>query len=279
MPRPFTRDHDPDRLAAGVVLSVLLATGCAGSTRAPAPTPTPTAKASTPAWIAHPPAGCALGGSGPTLDPGDAIRKARLRAFEQLAATTLGVDIDSTLYLHARREAGDVGWAFELTRHRIDGLLADSRLVAMAVAPRHAADRRPELLALACRPGAGPLGDAADPASSWPAWVLAPPRAPGRVCVTAVGGPTWSPEHRAAAALRDGRETLALALEAHIRRRTLDTGRGPLRSASATTATERARRRAAQVEGLAASWPDETGQGPLALRGVLYGLVCAETEG
>jgi hypothetical protein len=253
----------PGRLAAGALVVLTCLGACA---RTPVDE---TAAGTGPhryGWMTKPPGGCGLGGSGPTLDPGDALRKARLRALEQLAAAELGVHVDSELYIDSRS-------AIEITELDVDGVMADSRIVAMASARANAPGRMQEVLALACRADATPPNL---PPAPFPAWLLEPPIEAGRVCVTGVGGPTWSPDDQTEAALRDGRTALALAIEARIRQTSLDTGHGRIRVASASSATERGRRAADAVDTLVLAWHDASGEGPLGLPGVLYGLVCAD---
>lgn len=226
-----------------------------------------------PEWLGRPPRGCAAGHSGPTLDPGDAIRQARRSALEQLAAQQLGVRVESELRLDAR------GWVSEATTQEVYGILGESRIVAMT--SRAAGGRRPgssaqpplrELYALACRADAA---RARLPKRAHPDWLLDVPSDPMRICVLGVGGPTRHPDRQRDAALRDGRSALAEALETLVHRHMLDDGRSYARVRSSGGATARAAALASAVESLDEEWVDESGQGPLATPGVVYGLVCA----
>ncbi|MBW2695900.1 MAG: hypothetical protein JRE70_05460 [Deltaproteobacteria bacterium] len=222
-----------------------------------------------PAWARRPPAGCAVGFSGPTLDPGDAIRQARRAALEGLAAAWLGVRVVSELHLHGR---GSDEWSLQETR----GILQRSRIVALSVGPDGAGYAgRPlrEVFALAC-PADLPVPVAA-PAGQ-PTWLLEVPNAAGRSCVHGVGGPTRRPGGQDAAALRDGRRALAKAIEIRIRQRSFDNLRGPLRVVSDSQASTRALEVSSRVDELEARWTDERGRGPLRTAGVVYGLVCTE---
>lgn len=241
----------------------------AGALLACAGTPGPPGHAGAPHWALRPPPGCASGHSGPTLDPGDAIRQARVDALESLAATWLGVRVVSELRLgpHGLRE-----WTLQETR----GTLAHSRIVALAAGrDRAVSGDRPlrEVFALACP---ADLPAAVSARRGAPGWLLDVPSDARRICVPAVGGPTRRPARQHAAALRDGRRALAQALEIRILQRSFDDRRGPLRVASQSEASARAVVLAAAVDGLEASWLDEGGSGPLHLPGVLYGLVCSE---
>jgi hypothetical protein len=221
------------------------------------------------AWVSRPPGGCAAGVSGPTLDPGHAIRQARTRALENLAAETLGVEIESELRF------GD-GGVSEVTRQQIDGVIAHSRIVAIR-SPRRSGDADSDALrpvyALACRENAGAAGIGRP---DYPHWILNAPRRTGQICVMGVGGPTRRSDQQEEAALRDGRRALAKALEIHVRQVSLDDGRGLAHVASESQATERARAAAEQVPALDEDWLDEDGRGPLVVPGVVYGLLCAD---
>jgi hypothetical protein len=246
--------------SAPLVAGALFA--CAGS--APAPTGPDEL-----AWVSRPPPGCAAGVSGPTLDPGHAIRQARTRALENLAAGILGVDVESELRF------GD-GGVSEITRQQIDGVIANSRIVAMR-SPRRSGDADSDALrpvyALACREDTDAAG-IAEP--DYPRWILNTPSGRDRICVMGVGGPTRRPGQQDEAALRDGRRALAKALEIHVRQVSLDNGLGLAHMASESEATERARALAEAVEALDEEWLDEDGRGPLVLPGVVYGLVCKD---
>ena len=239
---------------APIVGGALLA--CAG------PTDDPGARA---AWVAKPPSGCAVGFSGPTLDPSDAIRRARTHSLENLAAEVLGVEVRSELRL---TESG----SSEITEQAISGVIERSRIVAMtSIEQPEDISRLREVYALAC-PNERRTRGIRHP--ELPDWILNVPREPGRLCATGIGGPTWYPQRQQEAALRDARSALALAIESRIETRTLDSGRGLAHVSSSSESTERAREHASQVQALEAKWLDPDGRGPLALEGVLYGLAC-----
>ncbi len=225
-----------------------------------------------PAWVDDPPARCAVGHSGPTLNPGHAIRQSRLNALESLAAAQLGTRIESDLLIDGE------GVVAQFTEEHILGVLRDAQIVAMAADARGAsaaargALRSPAMFALACRGARAPAGL---PAPDHPEWLLRVPDHGGRLCVHAIGGPTRRPEDQREAALRDGRAALAAALESAVERRVVDDGRNLARVFSNTKSTEWAIERASSVDTLEFEWLDESGRGPLGLRGVLYGVVCS----
>jgi len=216
-------------------------------------------------WLTKPPSGCAVGFSGPTLNPGDAIRRARTHSLENLAAETLGIEVRSELRLS---ESG----SSEITEQAIIGIIQQSRIVAMtSIEEPDGIGELREVYALAC-PNERRTSDIHH--SELPDWILNVPRESDRLCATGIGGPTWYPQRQRQAAIRDARSALALAIESRIETRTLDSGRGLAHVSSSSASTERARDRANTVETLEAEWLDPDGRGPLGLEGVLYGLAC-----
>ncbi len=225
-----------------------------------------------PSWLRQSPEGCAIGFSGPTLDPGDSIRYARRAALRQLAsgAGDARVHIESELYVSGAR--GQRGGEF--TRQDIQGNVRGSRIVAMWA--EHTRDARSltavrHVYAMACGAGAEPP-DLDTP--SYPHWLLNPPRNEGAICAIGAGGPTWDPRDQEPATLRDGRSALAEALDSRLHQIIIDTGETNPRVATELATTEAALARAATASELDDQWSDLRGEGPLGLKGVLYGLIC-----
>lgn len=221
------------------------------------------------AWVAAPPARCAVGSSGPTLNPRNAIRHARVAAIEALATGSLSVDVQSITGSGSR---GD----FEMTTQSLSGVLADARIAALWAETNPGMKGRArvrQVHALACFPDADLAGL---PDLAYPRWLIEAPSGSELVCATGIAGPTWKAEDQERSALRDARLALAIALESRIEKRVFDDGRGVARMAREVEPSRAAMRRAAQVEALEERWRDEAGEGPLGLRGVLYGLVCVE---
>ena len=241
---------------------------------ATAPEPAPVAERSEApragvAWVDAPPRRCAVGASGPTLNPRNAIRYARVSAIDALAAGSLSVDVQSITGSGSR---GD----FEMTAQSLSGVLADARIAALYAETNPGAEGRSRLrqvFALACFPDAD-LRDL--PAVPYPRWLIEAPSGGGRVCATGISGPTWKAEDQAPSALRDAQLALAIALESRIEKRVFDDGRGVARMAREIDPSPNALRRAAGAESLEESWLDEDGEGPLGLPGVLYGLACVD---
>jgi hypothetical protein len=235
-----------------------------------APPPLQDSKPPVASWTKSAPEGCAIGFSGPTLDPGDALRYARLSALTELvsghASTT--VHVESELLSSAGGQRGG-----EFTLQEIAGTLRDAKIVAMwaeSSEDEHTQTYERHVYALACARGAA-AGGLTDP--TLPAWILNLPDDGFRACALGVGGPTRDPRDQPDAALRDARRALASTLESELEARIIDTGRRPL-IASELQATERALARAEAVTALDDEWLDAAGSGPLGLKATLYGLIC-----
>jgi hypothetical protein len=218
------------------------------------------------------PPGCALGLSGPTLNPGDALRNARRNALSELAATNARtrVELESELLVSAGGQRGG-----EFTRQDISGAVRNAKVVAMwAEQVTHPQTRAVErhVYAMACERDASAAG-LVDP--TVPAWILNVPNDDARVCALGVGGPTRNPYDQPKAALRDARRALAASLESELEAILIDTGRRPL-IASELQTTDRAQQLADSVTELDAEWADPAGTGPLGLKQTLYGLICVD---
>jgi hypothetical protein len=220
-------------------------------------------------WTEAPPERCAVGSSGPTLNPRSAIRNARLSAIEALAADSLAVDVQSI------SGEGPDG-SFEIAAQALSGTLEDARVVAIWAdvdSGQGASPRIRQVYSLACWPDAS-LAALPDP--DYPSWLLDPPPSSGRICASGIAGPTWKPGDQQASALRDARLALAVALESRIEKRIFDDGHGVAKIARQVEPSAAARARAAGAEELDREWFDEAGTGPIGLPGVLYGLACIE---
>ena len=216
------------------------------------------------------PIGCAVGSSGPTRNPGNSIRYARMSAVEALAAESLEIDVQTISGI------GPDGGAFEIASQALSGTLADARILALwADVDRIAGNRRRvrQVFALACWPDAA-VPDLPDP--DYPNWLIEPPRDGARICAAGIVGPTWKKAEQSASALRDARLALAVALESRIEKRIFDDGHGVAKIARQIDPSPAALARAASAQELEEEWYDESGRGPIGLPGVLYGLACIE---
>ena len=243
-------------------------TACAASAPT-ADSPTAIATGTLNEWALSPPSGCAVGSSGPTLNPRNAIRYARLSAIEALAADSLEVDVQSISGI------GPDG-TFEIAAQALSGTLVNARVVALwaDVDDENGSGRRiRQVYSLACWPDAS-LRDIPEP--PYPIWILEPPTHDGKICATGVAGPTWKSGDQRDSALRDARLALAAALESRIETRIFDDGRGVAKIARQIDPSPSALTRAATAIRLEQDWYDETGSGPIGLPGVLYGRACIE---
>jgi hypothetical protein len=234
--------------------------------------PSSEADAPPPSWLQTAPQGCAIGFSGPTLNPGDAIRYARQAALRQLASTgrDARVHVQSELYVTgSERQRGA-----EFTRQDIEGSVRDSRIVAIWAErtrdPRSMTRVR-HVYAMACREGSEPP-DLGDP--PYPQWLLNAPERSGEICAIGAGGPTYDPRDQEPATLSDARRAMAAALDSRLHQIIIDTGERNPRVASELVTTEAALARAKTAGELDEAWSDPDGTGPLGLKGVLYGLIC-----
>lgn len=216
-----------------------------------------------------------VGFSGPTLDPGDAIRNARRDALIQLASagarTTVRVDSELLVSASGQRDGQSSG---EFTRQDLSGAVHHARVVAMwaeRLAPEHSQTTERHVYALACDSGAAATGFSTP---NVPPWVLNVPDDGTRICALGVGGPTRNPNKQPDATLRDARRALGATLESKLDAIFIDTGNRTPLIAARLAVTERARARAEAVSRLEATWRDADGAGPLALKQTLYGLVC-----
>ncbi len=220
-------------------------------------------------WVDAPPADCAVGSSGPTLNPRNAIRYARQSAIEALASGSLEIDVQTI--------SGEGSWgSFEVSAQALSGTLENARIVALWAETDLAAEGRRrirQVYALGCWPEAS-LRDL--PRPDYPRWLIEPPAKAGQICATGIAGPTWKSRDQSASALRDARLALAIALESRIEKRIYDDGHGVAKMARQITPSMRALARAASADELERDWYDEAGVGPVGLPSVLYGLACIE---
>ena len=219
--------------------------------------------------VAEVPVGCAVGSSGPTLNPGNSIRYARLSAVEALAEGSLEIDVQTISGI------GPNG-SFELASQALSGTLANARVRALWADVDDASGGRRrvrQVFALLCWPNVVVQGL---PEPGYPPWLLALPGESDRICAVGIAGPTRKRSAQSASALREGRLAIAVALESRIEKRILDQGRGVAKIARQVDPSTAALGRAATASELESEWYDDVGRGPIGLPGVLYGLVCIE---
>ncbi len=217
------------------------------------------------AWRARPPVDCALGYSGATLYPGDALRQSRVDALTGLLRRFDETRLESESFDDGETR---IAWTHQVSR----GRLAGARIVAMW-SDRERAEASGGVYALACLEGVRPEGLEEMAA---PDWVMNPPQTDARLCAPAVAGPTLLADDQRPAAIADGRAALADALESEVEQIVVDDERHRTFEHSTLSATGRARARADAARELEREWLDEEGVGPLGVDGTLYGMVCID---
>lgn len=214
--------------------------------------------------------GCALGHSGPTVNPGDSMRNAMEVARQELAAQKLKARIVDFNDINTKD-------ATEYNFQEIEGMLENTAIVASHTDGRpddpHFLTR--ESYALACMQGqearvSGGLNKAV------PEWVRTyHPPANGEVCVLGISGPTMNSWDQEKYALRNGAEALVRMRSVHVYSAMSTEGDQVMAWNHAEEIGDGAIE--AQLAGakIKEKWADTKGQGPYRLPGVLYTLVCA----
>lgn len=207
-----------------------------------------------PSWLDHTPRDCAIGMSGPTLNPGDGLRYAQENARHNLAGATLGVKIERVI-LDSTEDL-----PMEQSSQEIRGRLNNIGIRAMwarAKDSRTSSTTR-EVYALACEPGV----------------LLAGEQEEIPHCALGIAGPTLDPDDQQASALEDAVMALAARLETRIHTRIEDDGQSVVtfyrHSQVSDALVERARSGARKRQ----HWLDAKGAGPLVIKGVMYLLAC-----
>jgi hypothetical protein len=242
--------------------------GGAVASVAPPPLLGPGARDESPAWTRATIAGCAPGYSGPTLNPGDAIRYAQAHALGEFAEAQ-GVHVSSVSLDDGREVRSVATYVSEAT-------LANVRVVAVETQRTGRADDPTARVthALACRVGSegGARGTNA------PEWVLDPRSAAraGELCAVGISGPTLDAKDAPKNAARDAARALASVRSVLVSRAAADYD---LRAYVILKSEARVPEEAVDAM-LAASqerdqWLDADGTGPLALPGATFVLRCA----
>jgi hypothetical protein len=225
------------------------------------------ARDESPAWTRRVTAGCGTGYSGPTLNPGDAIRNAQAAALGEFAEAQ-GVHISSLTVddgFHVRSVATYVS----------EAAIANVRVVAIETQRTGRYDDATARVthAIACRIGSEP----SVAAHNAPAWVIDPRGAAkrGELCAVGLSGPTLDAADAPTFASRDAARALASVRHVLVSRSAADidmTSYVILRSEAqvpddavdAMVAQSQERDR----------WVDDEGRGPLALPKTTFVLRC-----
>jgi hypothetical protein len=208
------------------------------------------------------------GYSGPTQNPGDAIRHAQAAALGEFAEAQgvhlANVQIDDGREVHS------------LATYVTEASLANVRVVAVETQRTGRADDPTARVthALACRLGS----ELSVRGTNAPSWVLDPRGAArsGELCAVGISGPTFDPHDAPLFAARDAARALASVRQVLVSRATADvdlrayvilrsTADVPEETVSAALAASQERER----------WVDEEGRGPLALPRTTFVLRCA----
>ncbi len=228
----------------------------------------PGAREESPAWTKATVRGCVTGFSGPTLNPGDAIRHAQAAALGEFAEAQgvhiANVSIDDGRELHS------------LATYVTEAALENVRVVAVETQRTGRTDDPTARVthALACRLGS----ELAVQGTNAPTWVLDPRSAArgGELCAVGISGPTFDPSDAPVFAGRDAARALASVRQVLVSRTTADVdlrayvilrsdAAVPEEAISSTLAASQERER----------WVDEDGRGPLALPRTTFVLRCA----
>jgi hypothetical protein len=234
---------------------------------APPPLLGPGARDESPAWARAMIPGCAPGFSGPTLNPGDAIRYAQAHALGEFAEAQ-GVRVASV-------SLDDGHGVRSVATYVSEATLANVRVVAVETQRTGRADDPTARVthALACRVGSegGARGTNA------PAWVIDPRGAarPGELCAVGISGPTLDAKDAPTNAARDASRALASVRSVLVSRAAADYDL----EAYVILKSEAHVPEEAIDAMLAASqqrelWLDAEGTGPLALPGATFVLRC-----
>lgn len=211
------------------------------------------------------PKDCALGLSGPTVNPGDAVVYARADALQNLALGDATVKLDS---IQTIEEGAELRYRSVLKQHA-HGRLEGARIVRVWAdrEGRGRAGTRDVVYALACRP------EAAARFAPWPGYEALVAVDAGRACAWGFAGPTLL-SNQNERALDDAKRRLAEVLAADVESILVDFDLTDVQGWShvAAPADVQARVNAdAVAEG---DKLDTDGTGPLGLKGVAYVLAC-----
>ena len=227
----------------------------------------PGARDESPAWTKRVTAGCGTGYSGPTLNPGDAIRNAQAAALGEFAEAQ-GVHISSLAFDDGHRVRSVATYVSE-------AVLANVRVVAIETQRNGRADDATARVthAIACRLGSEP----SIAAQNAPAWVIDPRAAAkrGELCAVGLSGPTLDAADAPAFASRDAARALASVRNVLVSRSAADidmTSYVILRS-DAKVSDDAVDAMVAQSQERE-RWVDDEGRGPLALPKTTFVLRC-----
>ena len=206
---------------------------------------------------------CVMGDSGPTLNPGDAYRKARENALFALAEARLGVHIVSEY-----RETSS-GYIQLRTEQTLRGLVREAKIVSVWSSTN---DSRCEIVhAVAC-PAESSVQNTAS--KNVPLWLFDFPTAGNEICTLGMAGPTLDPNDQDEQARRDAILNLSQSLEMTVNERLIDNGRTVVTVQRSHTVSPQTEAYVQEKVEIRENWSDEDGKGPLGRRGMIYVLAC-----
>jgi hypothetical protein len=269
-------------LAFVALAGVATLAGCGSAhptAAAPASATTPTSEdAATPgAWLNGQPEGCALGHSGPTLKPTDALREARRRARASLVMAVEKIHNKAISSVAGRDERDQY---HEVILEQAEGWVRRSTIVALwyderGVGPDGAAGTA---YAAACFPEGAPPATREfvarmEARRAAPSWVYGAESPAGQICAAGLSGPTMETKDALANAEAAARDEVAEGIAAHVKVATgIFDNEAVVGAVTAVPDDCRARAAAGRV---VASWTDERGVGPVPFSGMIYVFVCA----
>ncbi len=227
----------------------------------------PGARDESPDWTRHTIRGCGTGFSGPTLNPGDAIRNAQAAALGEFAEAQ-GVRIQSL-------DFDDGASVHSVATFVSEAVLANVRVLAVETQRTGRSDDATARVthAIACRIGSEP----SLPRGSSPRWVIDPRSAAGQneLCAVGLSGPTFDKDDAPAFASRDAARALASVRRVLVSHAAADidmTSYVVLRS-DASVPDDAVDAMVAQSQERE-RWLDDDGLGPLALPKTTFVLRC-----
>ena len=234
-------------------------------------------KTTSPAWLARYPSLCAIGESGPTLVPTDALAEARRKARALLATQSADRKTRSTTTVAT---SGSQTAVRQLVMEQSHGWVRSSEIVTMwydtsGIGPGTAPGAA---YALAC-----PLQDLPPDAARWidhwreqrggPSWLYSLAGDPNRLCVVGVCGPTLNKADASSNAEDNARAELAEAIALHADSTSAVLEDDETFYAAVTKACDDCEESAKAGE-VVERWFDERGEGPLPFAGTAYALMC-----
>ena len=228
----------------------------------------PGARDESPSWAARAMKNCGTGYSGPTMNPGDAIRQAQAAALGSFAEAE-GVHVETVTV-----DTGD--HVSSVSTLVSEAVLKNVRVVAVETQRTGRSDDAAARVthALACRVGSEPSGLVRNA----PAWVIDPRGAAGatEVCAVGISGPTLEPSDAQILANRDGARALAAIRSVNVKRTSADySNEYYVILRSDAEVPESAVEDALQSSKEREHWVDDEGRGPLALPRSTFVLRCA----